>query len=79
MDGYFAQNIKPEDTVLLYGFHNLYYVDFPYIHSSWLKRGDKFNYIAIQDGELPKNFEGWHLVYENKTTKVKLFSQTKKQ
>ncbi len=34
IDGYFAKNITQDNKVLLYGFHNLYYVDFPFIDSS---------------------------------------------
>ncbi len=78
VDGYFAKNITQDDRVLLFGFHNLYYIDFPYIHSSWLKEGDSFNYIAIQDVELPEQYASWKLIYENKMTHVKLFKESKK-
>lgn len=75
VDSYFAKNIKPSDKVLLFGFHNLYYVDFPFIDSSYIKKGDKFNYIAIQDkGILPARFSNWKLIYYNDLTKVKLYS-----
>lgn len=73
-DGYFAKNITPSNKVLLYGFHNLYYVDFPFIDSSWVKKGDVFDYIAVQNSELPKRFSYWNLVYYNKKTNVKLYS-----
>jgi len=75
IDGYFKNNIKQEDTVLLYGFHNLYYVDFPFIDSSWVKKGDTFNFIASQNISLPKRFNDWDLVYQNPKTYVKLFSK----
>ena len=74
-DGYFKKTIKPTDTVLLFGFHNLYYVDFPFVDSSWRKLGDTFNYIAIQKGELPAEFNNWILIYENEKTMVKLYKQ----
>lgn len=74
MDNYFKKNIKLYDKVLLYGFHNLYYVDFPFIDSSWVKKGDVFNYVAVQNAELPKRFENWQLIYQNKKTFVKLYS-----
>lgn len=74
-DGYFKENIKPTDTVLLYGFHNLYYVNFPFIDSSWVKEGDKFNYIATQNTDLPPEFYDWILIYENEQTMVKLYQQ----
>jgi|GEM_PF-477808 len=73
IDGYFHRTIKSSDIVLLYGFHNLYYVDFPFIDSSWVKKGYKFNYIAIQRGEIPATFTHWKLVYQNDKTMVKLY------
>jgi hypothetical protein len=74
-DWYFKNNIKPTDTVLLYGFHNLYYVDFPFIDASWKKPDDTFNYVATQKTELPQEFTNWVLVYENEQTMVKLYRQ----
>lgn len=73
-DGYFAKKIKIKDTVLLYGFHNLYYVNFPFIDSSYIKKGDIFNYIAVQGDNLPKRFNMWNLIYYNDKTKVMLYS-----
>lgn len=73
-DGFFKENIKKDDMVLLYGFHNLYYVDFPFTHESWIKKGDSFSYIATQNTDLPRRFKGWRLVYENKKTNVKLYN-----
>jgi len=75
IDGYFKNKIKREDTVLLYGFHNPYYVNFSFIDSSWVKKGDSFNYIAAQNAYLPKRFKDWELVYQNAKTHVKLFSK----
>ena len=73
-DNYFKNHIAQNDRVLLYGFQNLYYIDFPFIDSSWVKKGDAFNYIAVQNTELPKRFWYWDLVYQNKKTHVKLYS-----
>lgn len=72
-DGYFKTHIKPTDTVLLYGFHNLYYVDFPFVDSSWASRGVSFNYIAVQNEALPKRFRYWNVVYMNPVTHVTLY------
>jgi hypothetical protein len=77
-DRYFKTHIKPSDTVLLYGFHNLYYVDFPFIDSSYVKKGDKFTYIATQRTELPKRFQKWHVVYKNPITFVTLYKSGEK-
>ncbi len=73
-DKYFAKNIKQGDRVLLYGFHNLYYVNFPFIDGSWIRTGDKFNYIAVKEGNLPEIFKNWKQVYSNEITGVKLYS-----
>lgn len=74
IDGYFAKTIKPADKVLIYGISNLYYIDFPYIHESWAKKGDRFNYILVKNMGLPERFKDWNLVYENDITRVKLYS-----
>lgn len=74
-DNFFKNNIKPIDVVLLYGFHNLYYVEFNYIDSSWVKKGDKFNYIAVQNSVLPSMFFDWEEVYYNEKTKVRLYTK----
>ncbi len=74
IDGYFAKTIKPIDKVLIYGIHNLYYVNFPFIHESYLKQGDRFNYIIVGDGELPKKYSKWKLIYQNNTNNVKLYA-----
>lgn len=74
VDNYFKKNIKSTDKVLLYGFHNLYYVDFPFVHESWTKKVDHFTYIAVQgQGELPKRFDKLPLVYENRRTNVRVY------
>lgn len=73
-DRYFEKNITSKDTVLLYGFHNLYYVNFPFVDSSWVKKGDMFNYIATQNSNLPKRFSNWNLIYYNSKTHVNLYN-----
>ena len=73
-DSYFAKKIKQDDTVLLYGFHNLYYVNFPFTDSSFVKKGDVFNYVAVQGNNVPLRFKFWNLIYYNKVTNVKLYS-----
>ena len=73
-DGYFKNQIKPTDRVLLYGFHNLYYVNFPFVDSSWRTKEDRFTYVATQAGPLPKEFSHWRPIYYNKVTDVTLFT-----
>ncbi|HYK08734.1 MAG TPA: hypothetical protein VEW42_04530 [Candidatus Eisenbacteria bacterium] len=74
IDGYFAKHIKPGDTVLLYGFHNLYYVNFPFLLSDWVKEGDRFRYVAVQGIGMPERFKYWNLIYYNTTTLVRVYS-----
>ncbi len=74
-DNYFNIHLSKNDKVLLYGFHNLYFVNFTFIDSSWFKTGDKFSYVATQNTTLPKKFINWRLVYENKKTLVKLYQR----
>lgn len=78
-DGYFERNITERDRVLLYGLHNLYYIDFPYIHESWAKKGDKFNYVMVQGTTgVPERFSDWRLIYKNEPTNVKLYTKGRK-
>lgn len=74
-DGFFKKNIKQEDKVLIYGVHNLYYVDFPFIHESYAKKADKFNYVLAQNTNLPHRFRDWSLIYDNNKTHVKLYTK----
>jgi 4-amino-4-deoxy-L-arabinose transferase-like glycosyltransferase len=74
-DGYLRKKIKPSDNVLLFGFHNLYYIDFPFVDSSFVKKGDVFDYIAVQNSIPPARFSYWKLIYSNNLTKVKLYSK----
>ncbi|MGH7202889.1 MAG: ArnT family glycosyltransferase [Candidatus Levyibacteriota bacterium] len=76
-DNYFAKHITQNDRVLTFGFHNLYYLDFPFVDSSWVQRGDKFNYIAVQNSRLPARFKNWQLIYKNDKTLVQLFQPPK--
>lgn len=73
-DGFFKENIKETDKVLLYGFHNLYYANFPFVHESYVKKGERFNYIATQNATLPERFSFWNLIYSNPRTNVNVYS-----
>ena len=74
--GYFAKNIGREDTVLVYGVHNLWYADFPFIHESYVESGDEFNYIlAPSNMKLPQRFSVWNPTYMNGTIGITLYSQ----
>lgn len=73
-DNFFVKNIKQNDKVITYGFHNLYYVDFPFIDSSFVQKGDKFNYIAVQSSVLPKRFSNFKEIHYNAKTNVRVYS-----
>lgn len=73
-DSYFEKKITDKDNVLIFGVHNLYYVDFPFIHESYVEKGDTFNYILTQNVDLPKRFWYWKQIYKNDITDVKLYT-----
>lgn len=39
-----CDNFVPQGLTLVRGYHNLYYLDFPFVHESWY-RGEKYNYV----------------------------------
>jgi len=73
VDGFFKENIKENDLVLIQGIHNLYYIDFPFVHESWAQPGTKFTHLLIREGDLPEEYNQAKLIYENAKTKVKLY------
>lgn len=72
-DGFFQKTIKPTDKVLIYGSHNLYYVNFHFIHESWRGKNAWFNYVLTQNCPLPLKFAKLPLIYQNKQTGVRLY------
>lgn len=68
-DGFFKKTIKSTDLVLIKDIHNLYYVNFPFVHESWYK-GEKFNYILTQ-----KPITKHKLIYRNSHTNVYLYKK----
>ncbi|MBI3888109.1 hypothetical protein HY310_03525, partial [Candidatus Microgenomates bacterium] len=65
-DGWFKKNITNKDLVLVKGFHNLYYINFPFVHETWYK-GEKVNYI------LSNTYDYGNLVYKNDYTHTYLY------
>jgi len=78
IDGFFGKNIQKDDLVLIYGIHNLYYVDFPFVHESWSKPGTPVNYVLVKDGDLPEKFSQSRLVYFQPISKIKLYALKEK-
>lgn len=75
IDNYFKNHLDRNDTVLLYGFSKFFYVDFNFVDSTWIKKGDKFKYIATQNTVLPTRFSDWKQIYYNKITGVRLYTK----
>lgn len=74
MDGKMKNMVGSHKRVLLYGFHNLYYLDVPFIDSSYIQKGDTFDFIATQHTQIPKRFSYWQPIYYEKKTGVTLYS-----
>lgn len=73
-DGYFENNLSKNQRVLLIGFHNLNYVNFPYVHESY-HDGEFFTHVATQNVALPNEYKNWPLIYENPKTYVNLYAR----
>jgi hypothetical protein len=74
VDGYFKQNIGPQDKVLIYNIHNLYYVEFPFDHQSWADGNTRYSHILVGNNlSLPGKYSRLPLIYQNPKTQVKLF------
>jgi len=74
IDGYFAKTIKENEKVLVYCSHNLFYMDFSFVHESWYK-GGKYDYVLSQNCELLEKFNKLPLVYKNNISGVKLYKK----
>lgn len=65
--------LKKDDLVLIDGFHNLFYVDFPFVHSSFVKSDLPVEYILTQDNSFPKGAFPGNPIYHNQITGARLF------
>lgn len=74
IDQYMKKHIKSDDKVLVIGTHNLFYINFPFVHESYVKSGEMFNYILVQNGTLPERFKSFKRIYKNNITQVELYS-----
>ncbi|MDO8514878.1 MAG: hypothetical protein Q7S14_00095 [bacterium] len=66
-DGWFAKNLKPGDLVLVSNVHNLYYINFPFVHESWYTN-EPVTHVLTYNKLLDKK-----LVYENEITGKRLY------
>jgi len=67
------KKMAKNDPVLIYGSHNLFYVDFPFVHSSYAGPNLPVSYILVQNKNLPKNIPLGKLIYNNRKTRVELY------
>ena len=73
-DNWFRDNIQKDHLVLIYDIHNLFYVDFPYVHESWAKPGTYITHILVGNNQkLPEKFGKRILLYRNYKTGVRLY------
>ena len=76
VDGWFERNVTASDNVLIIGGHSLYYVNFPFIHESFYQ-GEPVSAVLTHNVQLPERYKVWQMVYDNPTTKVRLFKPSK--
>lgn len=69
------KKIVKNNTVLIIGGHNLYYVGFKFVHESYVRLKDSYSYILTIDEKLPNKYKGWKLIYYNEVTKAKLYNK----
>lgn len=65
--------IHKDDLVLVYGSHNLFYADFPFIHESFVSPDTKFSYVLTQNTNLVEKLANLAPIYENNKTGTRLY------
>lgn len=74
LDGWFEDNIKASDKVLVENIHNLYYLDFPFDHQSWVTKDTDYTHILVGGGaDLPTKYGNLPLIYQNQKSQVKVY------
>jgi len=72
-DNFFKTHMHSNDLVLVIGFHNLYYADFPFTLSS---EDNHITYVAIQGNSvIPNTFQSWKLIHTNSLTHVRVYKK----
>ncbi len=71
--GGIIKKLTHDQKVLIFGGHNLYYVDFPFTHESFANRKDRFNYILTIGDAFPSELKNYQKIYENDLTHAKLY------
>ncbi len=69
-------SIVGDEKVLVFGIHNLFYADFPFVHESAIQPGEEFSYILASDSfQLPERFSYWTPIYSDNITRTVLYHQ----
>ena len=67
------KKIVKDDLVLVFGSHNLFYVDFNYMYESYAQKNVLFSYILTQNQELEEKYQPLRQLYYNPVTKITLY------
>ncbi len=67
-----VKNIVGNNKVLVYGIHNLFYVDFPYEHESWSNNKEYKYVLTKNDSNMEK---GYNLIYKDLVTSTYLYEK----
>lgn len=73
LNGDLKNIIKNDDLVLVYGSHNLFYMNTPFIHESYAQPGTLYSYILTQGTKLPRQYGRLKNVYKNTQSGVALY------
>ena len=68
------KRITKENPVIIFGSHNLFYVDFNFGHASYVWQAELYNYAVTQNVKLPQEFMiNSRLIYSNSLTDTNLY------
>lgn len=67
-----VSSVVGDEKVLVMGIHNLYYIDFNFVHESW-KKNIEYKYILTKSPLTGKN--GYNLIYEEPKTDTYLYER----
>lgn len=70
---FLRRTVKADQTVLVVGGHNLYYVPVAFAHESWAKPGVEYTYIVTVERDLPEKFGKLPVVFEDEDYRVKIY------
>jgi len=68
-----VSNIVGKEKVLVYGIHNLYYIDFPFVHESYAKKDKEYKYILSRGKLSLKN--KYEIIYHEGLTNTYLYEK----